>query len=188
MACGVSAAVVGASLILVNVWTSAQQEEHSGTGIDGTVTASSPDPAWEEIVDQWSHDRASALSERDTEAVGTYAAEFSQVAADDRALIDSLHEQDIVYEDLSMTARLNEVRAEDTTAQLLVEWTMSSYTARHEDRTVNIEERASESTEVVRIDSKLIQDEWRIESVTLEPTGGTAAQASGNMIPGDTAG
>ncbi|MGO1182149.1 MAG: hypothetical protein ACTHZ5_11115 [Micrococcaceae bacterium] len=188
MASGVGAAVLGASLILADLWMPADREENLDTRRDATVTTMAPDPEWESIVNQWSHDRATALTDRDAEAVSSYAVDSGHVARDDRALIRSLRDQNIVYENLSMTAQVKEVHSDDSVAHVFVEWTMSSYTALPEDGTEDLEEHAPGNTDQVRIESRLVDDEWRIESVTPHSTAGTAAHAGGSLGSADTAG
>lgn len=166
MGLGLGATVLGASMILSNMWAGSEPQPVPNAGADQTASEVVPSPAWDTIVDQWSERRAVALTQRDASVVGSYAVDTGAAADDDRALIDALQQQGIVYEGLSMTAQVDDASVEGASAHVLVEWTMSSYAVRSANDAADDAQRTPGSTEHVWIQSKLIDDEWRIESVT----------------------
>lgn len=183
MATGVVTAALGTTLILAHSWASTGTSTERSAEARAETDARAPE--WSRIVSEWSEHRAEALTERETSAVDRYAVATSQVAVDDQALIASLHDQGIVYEGLTMSARVNDVTVNGATAHLDVDWTMSSYTARIVDDEVHGEEAATGHTEQVWIESTLVGDEWRISSVVPQSSGASTAQAGPAVNHGD---
>ena len=164
MGLGVGATVLGSTMILTNLWTI--EESEPSPGADQVAPAAAPLPSWDTIVNQWSSQRTEALIERDLTIVASYAVETGPVAVEDRALVETLQDQGIIYEDLSMSAQVDEIYVDGDTAQVLAEWTMSSYSVRPVDDSEGETRRAEGSTEMVWIESRLFDEEWRIEAVT----------------------
>lgn len=183
---GLGSAVLGVSMILASLWTITEPE--TSTGTDHTTTAVASTPPWDSIVDEWSQRRAAAFTERDPAAVSSYAVDAGNVAEDDRVLIQSLHDQDIVYEDLTMSARVDEADVDGATANLLVEWSMSPYAVRADDGSTDHVEKADENSEQVWIESMLVEDEWRIASVNPVSKDGTPTPAKSASEVRDAAG